>query len=192
MSRYFDLEYVDPDLLYAGIGSRKVPRPVGLKMTRCAGVLEELGFWQLSGGAPGSDDYFESGCRNHTSLVPWNGFEKRRMLHRIPDEAFEITAPFHPYWNKMSQGVRKMMARNAMQVLGPWLNTPVQFVLCWTPDGCIGKATRDINVTGGTGQAIVIAEHYGIPVINMQTPGWSGVLSELLDHDLQYIERGDL
>lgn len=58
------------------------------------------------------------------------------------------------------------MARNAMQILGPDLNEPCQFIICWTPDGC-SNAQERTNLTGGTGQAIVHASALGIPVFNL-------------------------
>jgi hypothetical protein len=50
------------------------------------------------------------------------------------------------------------MARNCQQVLGQNLNLPVDFVVCWTKDG--GK-------TGGTGQALRIADDLNIPIYNL-------------------------
>ena len=47
-----------------------------------------------------------------------------------------------------------------MQVLGEDCNTPSSFVLCWTPNG------KEI---GGTSQALRIAKHYNIPIINWGT-----------------------
>jgi hypothetical protein len=50
------------------------------------------------------------------------------------------------------------MARNAMQILGEDLQTPTEFVIAWTIDG------RD---SGGTGQALRMADYYGIPIFNL-------------------------
>ena len=44
------------------------------------------------------------------------------------------------------------------------LNTPSEFVICWTPDGSEGTTTRE---TGGTGQAIRMAKKRGIKVMNL-------------------------
>jgi len=51
--------------------------------------------------------------------------------------------------------------------MGYDLKTPSKFVLCWTPDGCISKQTRNKN-TGGTGQAIAYASENGIPIFNFR------------------------
>ncbi|MBB6125422.1 DUF736 family protein [Sphingobium subterraneum] len=53
------------------------------------------------------------------------------------------------------------LTRNVFQVLGPVLDAPADFVLCWTADG---------EASGGTGQAIRIAAAHGVPVYNFQRP----------------------
>jgi hypothetical protein len=55
----------------------------------------------------------------------------------------------------------KFMTRNMMQVLGKNLDTPVDFVVCWTKNG------KDI---GGTGAAIRCAWDHSIPVYNLYNP----------------------
>ena len=85
-------------------------------------------------------------------------------------EAEYMAATLHPAWSRLSQGARKLMARNCFQILGADLNTPINVVLCWTPDGCESHKTRS-QTTGGTGQAISLASIKGIPVINFFNPG---------------------
>lgn len=43
---------------------------------------------------------------------------------------------------------------------------PAAFVVCWTPDACETEAARGRD-TGGTGQAIALADRHGIPVFNL-------------------------
>jgi hypothetical protein len=50
------------------------------------------------------------------------------------------------------------MARNSFQVLGEDLETPATCVICWTPGG---------KGDGGTGQALRIARHYDVPIIDI-------------------------
>ena len=71
--------------------------------------------------------------------------------------AFEIAENFHPNWGRLSQGAQKLQARNSHQVLGQNLETPSSFIVCWTEGG---------KGSGGTGQAIRIAKHHGIKVID--------------------------
>jgi hypothetical protein len=64
------------------------------------------------------------------------------------------------HWNNLSEGDKKLHARDCHQVLGQHLKDPVQFVLCWTENGL---------VKGGTATAIKLAELHGIPVFNAGT-----------------------
>ena len=78
----------------------------------------------------------------------------------------EIAKTYHKAWNRLSLFVTKLHARNAFQILGYDLVTPVNYVICWTPDGCINHESRTI-VTGGTGTAISIASASNIPIFNL-------------------------
>lgn len=79
----------------------------------------------------------------------------------------EIAKKFHPAWGACSDYAKKLHGRNAFQVLGGGLECKSQFLVCWTPDGCISHKTRSIE-TGGTGTAISIADHYKIEIINLK------------------------
>ncbi len=70
------------------------------------------------------------------------------------------------------------MARNSQQILGQNLNDYCAFVVCWTPDGAENATTKQ---SGGTGQAIRIANHYGIPVINLYNPDGVTRIKVLVD-----------
>ncbi len=54
------------------------------------------------------------------------------------------------------------------QILQEKLIDPVKMVICWTPDGAVGKKEYTAGVTGLTGIAIKLAEAYDIPVFNLQ------------------------
>ena len=148
---------------YAGIGARKTPQDVLKSMTSFATLAEQKGITLRSGGAKGADSAFELGVKNannkdifttNSAYVDW-------------EKAFITVNTFHPTPGKLSSYVRLLMARNAFQVLGPNLDEPSAFVLCWTEDGATENTTRK---TGGTGQAIRIANAYSVPIINMGSP----------------------
>ena len=61
-------------------------------------------------------------------------------------------------WTQVSIGSRSAVAQR-FQVLGSSLDSPAEFVLCWTADG---------EASGGTGQALRIAASHGVPVFNLQ------------------------
>lgn len=147
---------------YAGIGSRKVKDIAHIRdmMIDLGMKLAQRGYILRSGGAQGADQAFELGCdraRGQKEIyLPWPGFEgSDSQLFNVTPEALAMAERFHPAWHRLSQGGRKLQARNCYQIFGRDLQTPVDFVLCWTPGG---------RGEGGTGQAIRIARHYNIKV----------------------------
>lgn len=154
---------------YAGIGSRETPKEIQDLMSIAASQLEENGFILRSGAAPGADTAFERGVRssqNWEIFIPWSGFQNRTGRERnvfLPHEgdlqgALDYARKYHPAWNRLTDPVKMLMARNTYQVLGLMLDAPAKFILCWTPKG---------SGSGGTGQAIRIAKACGIPVFDM-------------------------
>jgi len=146
---------------YAGIGSRATPPSVLLTFARIAKRLEALGYTLRSGGAAGADTGFEMGVQNPKNkeiYLPWKGFNNSQSeLFVISEGATIMASQFHPRWSALKPAGRKFMARNCYQVLGYNLIEPVDFIVCWTPNG---------QVTGGTGQALRMAAEFNIPVIN--------------------------
>lgn len=167
---------------YAGIGSRETPPYILVLMEEIAAKLySQYNLILRSGGAGGADQAFQRGveqCNRYRGMeiyIPWEGFSDLKsndiLIHalssneiicvqnkQILKESEEIVAKFHPYWNNLKQGARRLMARNTFQVLGSDLKTYSKFVIAWTKDG------KD---TGGTGQALRIANFYGIKIENL-------------------------
>ncbi|MHB8252041.1 DUF4326 domain-containing protein [Acidithiobacillus sp.] len=163
-------ERTNKSLRFAGIGSRSTPDPVLQVMRKVAHRLSELGYTLLSGGAAGADSAFEEGCFGKKEIyLPWPGFRHLQGRHcvTLPSaEAFRVAEAIHPAWKRLNDTAQALMARNSHQILGADLRSPVDFVVCWTPDGCESEATRS-RTTGGTGQAIALADRWGIPVVNL-------------------------
>lgn len=151
---------------YAGIGSRSAPKAICDKMTTIAVRLEAIGYTLRSGGATGADTAFAKEVTNKQIFLPWDDFNGQRLSYAVPLGAYAIAQHHHPAWDHLTPAAKKMMARNAMQILGPELNSPSEFVICWTPDGCTNAEERK-STTGGTGQAIAHASCIGIPVFNL-------------------------
>lgn len=144
---------------YAGIGSRETPIELKEKIKTIVEFLGEKGYTLRSGGANGADSFFEEYSNKKEIFLPWKDFNGNKSLYYEPTkEAYDVAKLFHPNWNKLSFGGKKLMARNCHQVLGYDLKTPVKFIICWTRDG---------KASGGTGQALRIAEKLGIPVYNL-------------------------
>ncbi len=144
---------------YAGIGSRETPDDVCALMTSIATHLRKDGFTLRSGHASGADSAFEAGAGPEAEIwLPWRGFNgSKSPLLPIP-AAFAMAEEYHPNWKAMNLGGRSLHARNCHQVMGRDLVSPVEFVICWTYDG---------GASGGTGQALRIAEAHNIPVYNL-------------------------
>lgn len=150
--------------VFSGIGSRETPEDIGVLMGKIAKKLESEGWTLRSGGAPGADTFFDVVERKEIYL-PWAGFQDLKGkgyidASKLPTakQAEEITSGFHPNWEKLTQGGKRLMSRNAMQILGADLKTPTKYVIAWTKDG---------GATGGTGQALRMAAHYNIPIFNL-------------------------
>ena len=156
---------------YAGIGSRDTPPEVQAIMTKLAARLDELGFVLRSGGANGADSAFETGAGNKEIFLPWTGFNNRNSEYDSPSsEAFRVAEMIHDGWQYLKPGAQKLMARNSHQILGADMRSPTDFVVCWTPDSA-EKSHQRGRATGGTGQAIDLADRFGIPVFNLAKGG---------------------
>lgn len=155
---------------YAGIGSRETPLPILSLMTNVAERLEREGWILRSGGANGADSAFECGVSNPANkqiFLPFHYFNGRSSQRAGFVDASKLASfsralatveRFHPAADRLTDFGRALMARNAMQVLGSSLEDPSQFVMAWTVGG---------KVAGGTGQALRIAQHHNIPVLNL-------------------------
>ncbi|MEC4749885.1 DUF4326 domain-containing protein [Methylomicrobium sp. Wu6] len=156
---------------YAGIGSRNTPEDVRAIMAKLARRLNELGFVLRSGGADGADSAFEDGAKNKQIFLPWEGYNSRDSEFTSPSsEAFRVAEIIHDGWQYLKPGAQKLMARNSHQILGVDMRSPADFVVCWTPDGA-EKSNQRSRGTGGTGQAIDLADRFGIPVFNLAKGG---------------------
>ena len=153
-------------MIYAGIGSRETPKPF-LDFMYLVGLHQgKFGHTLRSGNARGADEAFMRGAIEADGRMEiylpsprFGAIQDDNFVSTIPEEAFEIAEQFHPKWGNVSDFGKRLMARNSMQVLGMDLKTPADFIICYTHDG---------KASGGTGQAIRIADAYNIPVFNLK------------------------
>ena len=142
---------------YAGIGSRETPSDILNVMTEAAQYLEGLGYTLRSGGAEGADTAFERGTNQSEVYRPEdaNGdIEAYNLLQHVCDnlqDAPKNAMAIKPY-------IKNLLARNMYQILGKELDSPVEFVMCWTPDA---------QLKGGTRYAIKLAQLRSIMVYNL-------------------------
>ena len=155
------------DPVYAGIGSRSAPEPIKQMMSQTAQILALNHFTLRSGAAEGADQAFEAGTDavdgEKEIFLPWSGFSDRTpgengVILSPTDRAIEIAQQHHPAWNNLRPGAQLLHARNTHQILGADCQSPVDVVVCWTPNG---------DDVGGTSQALRIAREHAIPIINL-------------------------
>ena len=187
-----------PGAIITGIGSRETPPADMRLLTTIARKAEERGMRGRSGGAGGADLAFEKGFtdpRNIDVILPWksflpkgmtiqdvNAFLGRDRVRHGPGAPVMLEGPYiqrardmaekyHPAWDKCSDGAKSLHSRNMPQVLGLQLDRPTDVVIAWTVDG---------KATGGTGQAIRVAEDLGVPVANLKNADERKIVLEVL------------
>ncbi len=138
---------------YAGIGSRETPFDIQLMMYDLGAKLGKK-YCLRSGNAHGADISFENGCDSI------HGQKEIFVQKDCTEEAEEYSSKFHPKWYECNFGARKNHGRNAMIILGPKLDCPVERVICW----CVEE---NGIYSGGTGQGLRIAKAHDIPIYNL-------------------------
>ena len=147
---------------YAGIGSRNTPIDILFLMEDIGKFLARCGYTLFSGHAQGADLAFETGCDrvngNKKIFIPWAGFNGSDSLYnKVTLKAREIAGKYCRNYAYLPNTTQLLFARNSYQVLGEDLDSPVDFIVCYTPEG---------KLKGGTSQAIRIAKDFEIPVFN--------------------------
>lgn len=153
-------------MIFTGVGSRSTPPEILEKMKAIAKFLSERGYTLRSGGADGADSAFEQGATKKEIFLPWNNYNGRKVdnisfFSELSAKHFTLAESMHPAWDKCSQGAKKLHAGTTQQILGKDLDTPCDFVVCWTKDG---------KLVGGTSTALRLSELNNIPVFNLGSP----------------------
>ena len=154
---------------YAGIGSRETPNDILSLMTAIAEHLRDNDWVLRSGGAKGADSAFEIGANDKKEIfLPWPNFNGNQSLFDGKNFVYKkehiiLAKDFHPNFNNLNQAAKKFMIRNSAQIIGKSKeDTCSSFVICWTKNG---------KFSGGTGQALRIAESLNIRIYNLYFEG---------------------
>lgn len=181
MRKFKDLPHAQGNhMTYAGVGHRDLNgftepntgEPIQNVMAWVAGELEKMGYSLNSGGAKGADAAFEFGVKD-------SGHKTIFRSTDASEETRAIAQELHPAHEKLQGHALDLFARNTNQIFGRNLDQIVDFVLCYTKDGCESHTTRTRD-SGGTGQAIEMASRKGVPVFNMKNPDWFSRLKKLV------------
>ena len=157
---------------YTGVGSRETPAEITALMQELGALFAAADYTLRSGGADGADLAFEQGARRIRTpsleiYLPYKGFNNNSsMLYDISEEAYQLASTVHPVWHQLGFKSKQFHARNCYQVLGLTLDSPSEFLIAWTENGCESEASRNKN-TGGTATAIVLAERHHVPIFNL-------------------------
>ncbi len=158
-------------VVFAIVGNRvQTPGDVLLKFYHYAFRLAKAGFKFRSGGAIGPDKAAEIGCIAGGGLHEiWRPKPERgNLMIKTPDWGHYLEAgKVHPIFDKIPKFAQDLHARNVGIVLGEDLDSPIQFMLCWTPDGAESD-TEVTKETGGTGTAIRLASRNNVPIFNFK------------------------
>jgi hypothetical protein len=181
-------------MTYAGIGMRALFPEKGFTVSELiddvAYKLCMMGYMLHSGRADNTDLKFEIGCQRaesqggkggHKIFLPKDTFNwktrdgltylsKKDIAKDVADRARALTFELHPNPSKLDHFGLHAMDRNAYQVLGKDLNTPVDFVIICALNSVFDDKGNIIDCKGGTGQAVRIAAKYNIPVFNLLHP----------------------
>ena len=85
-------------------------------------------------------------------------------------ETERIASEVHPAWDRCNDWERGMHSRNCHQILGYDLQSPVDAVICWTPNGA---------VVGVTENALKLSMRAGIPIFNLGRTDKDAVVQEI-------------
>lgn len=176
-------------LYVAGIGARASSPYILERLRQLSLYLATCGYVLRSGGAEGADTACAIGALCGGGKVelwlPWPSYRDHTHGNAPDIQHFEIAATLHPIWKKLPRYTKYLHARNVGQILGQDCATPVEFAICWTPDGCESESTRTA-ATGGTGTAITLASRYNIPVFNLYNADAIERIQEYMLHNLHY------
>ncbi len=184
---------------YTGVGSRETPDHICRLMKDIAAVAAIRGYTGRSGGADMADDAFETGFlavadslaidndAEFDVYLPWKRFNGRfaPKHHRhnliLPGanefDAEQIMKTVHPIYKsggRLHGGALALHTRNVYQVLGHNLETPSEFLVCYS------EPTKD-GVKGGTNTAWQLGLRYGAECYNLYNPFDIQRIKEFLD-----------
>ena len=158
---------------YGGLCNPDAPESILAQMKTLAERLEAKGFTVRTNGAKGGEAAFEAGASDVEAHIPWRSFnEHPSKLNRTTDEAKAVIRQFAPGFDGLKPAVQTIIASKAHVI---------QFLICWTQDGCETVAQRNAK-TGYIGVGIALAASLKIPVFNLKNP-------DALDRLKQFLEN---
>lgn len=164
------------------VGSRSTPEDIIEIMKHTGRAIAKKGWVVRTGDAEGADKAFRLGTNieggflevytpqesSHISYHTWKYDQTEEVSMKLWNEFANRSD--RPRWDNMKKYTRNLMTRNVCQVMGYNLETASNCLICWTPDG-VTEGKNTTGETGGTGHAIRVASHFGVPVRNLANQG---------------------
>lgn len=174
---------------YAGIGTTTCSEKEKDLILKISNKMSER-FICYSGNALGSDITFQKGSNKKCVIfLPWktyniNEYNPKDSLDYYvlgnDKEGLESVRKFHKYPHKLTKGGFSMMSRNYYQVMGYSKYPKISCIICCA-DYHINEISQ-MEVEGGTGQAVRIANSLNIPIVNIRHDKWLLKLNTVIDN----------
>lgn len=160
-------------LRIACIGSRDIDDKQHVLFKKIGAYIVNKGNFISTGAADGSDFAFMCGGDSiepaHVIVyLPWKSYNdqylhpRNKVLFEPKSEWYDLTAPFHPAWDKLTAGGKALMARN--------------YGILNKADKCIALLNHNKSGGGGTGQGCRIAKYLNIPVLYLNDKTFEEVI----------------
>lgn len=115
-------------LWFGCIGSRAAPAKHLQLMNELGKCIASDDNFVVSGNCTGSDQAYQNGANQVSPkkvklFLPWNSYEKSAVVvgnittTSVPTEGENLAEKYHPAWQYLSVGVKKLMCRNASIIM---------------------------------------------------------------------------
>ena len=102
--------------------------------------------------------------------LPWKKFNKdvSATLNKPYDQAFHHAAHYHKGYKKLPPVARFFLARDIHCILGKNLKSPINMLLCYSPDGVETRDKIEFKTTGNVSFPISVCHDINIPIFNLK------------------------
>lgn len=177
-------------LCYAGLAARMTPPVVQETLTQIVSRLDSLGLILRTGDRGGGQRALRDGARGaRTRIIRLGGDDaiiarSKRIAHERLDYSHFRCSP-----DRVPEASFDELGRIVRIVLGPQLNDPAAFLLCWTKRR---KRGRKKVRHGDTAFARTIARAHGVPLFDLSDLVALGEICAALDVPLPSPEAQDV
>lgn len=157
-------------LPYAVVGNRDTPAGALALAKDMAAKLASRGFTARLGGMDGLDKTIADALtpQAYELQLPWKnfgGFESKTSYSS--PEVMAIAKHFSDTWDTLKLPIQGFLGKNVRVLLGEKTKSIAMFLVVHSEDGA--EHIREVTSrTGSVGHAIKIANHFNIPVFNLQ------------------------